>query len=195
MQPSYCFPLLISLRMNQNLPPLSVYVLDSFLFGNEALTRSSGILISARSLQNQSLQFQVLLETGALFTGLPAHAISFLPNTPPSELRHTQMWDSISSNIEVFCLETLRYMPVQVKLTNDELVDGTYLFSIDYVGENDLSRHPSQWKMTHVVQSTDGQMLIYPQYRIRFLDKGLCDASGVDLPSYTYNTKTWFNGS
>jgi hypothetical protein len=86
-------------------------------------------------------------------------------------------------------------MPVKVKLTSEELVQGTYLFSIDYVGANDLSRHPSQWKMTHVVWAESGQMLIYPQYRIRFLDKALCELSEVELPKYIYNEKIWFGGS
>lgn len=184
--------------MNDLLPPYDVWILDSFLYGNDSkrLGRTAGVMVSVRSQCNQSLQFQVLLENGALFTGLPAHSISFSQDTDTWQLTEAQMWDNISDRIQVICLELLRFMPVEVRLASGtKKVQGTYLFSIDYVGANDLSRHPSQWKMVHVIKAQDGQMLIYPQYRIRFLDLALCEEASTDLPSYTYNEQIWYGGS
>lgn len=182
--------------MNCNLPPIGVYVRDSFLLNDNTTNNVTwGYLVSVRSLQNQSLQFTVLLETGALYTGLPAHSLCFTKDTSPKSLELCQMWDNISSSIDVVTLDLLRYMPCSVKLSNGELIKGIYKFTIDYCGENDLSRDPVHWKQAHCIEAEDGTFLLYPQYRIQFLDKALCFKSGDGLPKYKYNEEIWFGGS
>lgn len=182
--------------MNCNLPPIEVCVSNKFLFRDKKLQKgmSYGHLISVRALQNQALQFSVLLYSGALYTGLPLHALGFSEKRPHRPLDSVLMWDNISSKIDVLTLDTLRYMPCIVKLTDDTLVKGEYLFTIDYVGENDLSRSPEHWKQTHVIMADDGDMLIYPQYRIRFQDPALCSEKDKKFPEYTYNDITWKTG-
>jgi hypothetical protein len=175
---------------NQNLPPIRVYVWDEFLYdGNPPkVAKTAGHLISVRARSNQALQFSVLLDTGALFTGLPAHAITFDNNEAGERitLQEAQMWDCISDDIEVYCMESLRYAECEVRGRS-----GKYLFTIDFVGEG-YSRHPTHWKQLHAVQS-NGMLLLYPQYRIRFTDKALLESG--ELPSYVANTKHWIVGS
>lgn len=185
--------------MNKNLPPLGVFVRNSFLFSKDHLEFngvSYGHLISVRSLQNQALQFQVLLETGALYTGLPAHAICFTEDAPQRSILDCQMWDNISNDIDVIQLDTLLYMPCTVKLQDTgNILEGEYLFTIDYVGKYDLSRNASHWKQFHCIRSTEGNFHVYPQYRIQFKDKALCYYSKDDLPKYHYNETIWRLGS
>jgi hypothetical protein len=175
--------------MNKNLPPLTVFVRNEFIF-KEGTGFTEGRLVSVRALSNQVNQFQVLLLNGALYTGLPPHAICFRENTPEIDLEEAIMWDNISDQIDVITLDLLRYMPCVVKTTNDRFIEGVYLFTIDYVGNNDLSRDPEHWKMTHVIKADSGEMLIYPQYRIRFKDPALC-YEVADLSKLKYNTTTW----
>lgn len=176
---------------NKSLPPIAVYVRDEFLFNDDSRTTVTfGHLIGVRSLQNQALQFSVLLGNGALYTGLPAHAISFTENAVKRNLNVCQPWDNISSTIDIVCYDTLRYMPCSIKLFNcDEMQTAQYLFTIDYCGENDLSRNPEHWKQAHILKGDDGNLYAYPQYRIRFLDKALCNYS--EFYSYGYNDKIW----
>ena len=98
---------------NQNLPPIRVYVWDYFLFNcnSNKEGKTGGHLVSVRSRQNQALQFSVILDNGALFTGLPAHAITFREDliNRKLQLQDAQMWDCISDDIDVFCMESLRY--------------------------------------------------------------------------------------
>jgi hypothetical protein len=178
---------------NKNLPPLAVYVRDEFLFNNgkEHTTKTYGHLIGVRSLQNQALQFSVLLGNGSLFTGLPAHALCFTEESTKRQLNECQPWDNISSTIDVICYDTLRYMPCSVKLFNGTFQTGQYLFTIDYCGENDLSRHAIHWKQCHIIEGDDGNLFLYPQYRIRFLDKALCYDEKGELPNYSYNEVNW----
>jgi hypothetical protein len=168
--------------MNVNLPPIEVYVNNQYTQGVDGF--ESGILISARALKNQALQFSVLLYSGALYTGIPAQFITF-KEVAPLPLNKCQPFDSIDDKIQCIELDSLRYMPCSVKTFDDEIIEGQYLFTIDFIG-NGLSRHPIQWKQFHVIKSD--HLLIYPQYRVRFLDKSLC---GGQLPKYVYNDKIW----
>jgi hypothetical protein len=182
---------------NRNLPPIPVYVWDHFLYDCESSNRNktSGHLISVRARQNQALQFTILLDNGALFTGLPAHAITFTESTLNDirPLPDCQMWDCISDDIDVFTMESLRYADCEVKAGELGFVSGQYLFTIDFVGEG-YSRHPTHWKQLHAVQTNAGYFLLYPQYRIRFIDKALLEDK-KELPRYKANTRHWIVGS
>jgi hypothetical protein len=181
---------------NQNLPPIEVFVWDRFLYDNNSNYegKTQGHLVCVRARQNQALQFSVILNNGALFTGLPSHAITFrsdLYYNPVLNLQDSQMWDCISDDIEVFTMESLRYAECIVK--GDQIsLSGKYLFTIDFVGEG-YSRHPTHWKQIHAVQTNCGYLLLYPQYRIIFTDKALCEES--EKLNYKANTTQWIVGS
>lgn len=184
--------------MNINLPPIKVFVRNKFMFDKSHElyeSKTIGRLIGARSLSNQAIQFQVLLDTGALYTGLPANAICFKEDAPDRELIDCQMWDSISSELDMIQYKTLLYMPCNLLTKNNDLIPSEYLFTIDHVGESDLSRDPTEWKMFHAVKSEEGNFHIYPQYRIQFLDDALCDKASEGLPQYTFNTTIYRLGS
>lgn len=182
---------------NSNLPPIRVYIWDYFLFDCDSLkeAKTAGHLVSVRARQNQALQFAVLLDNGALFTGLPAHAITFHPDVinDKLELPDAQMWDCVSDNIEVFTMETIRYAECEVMPNKIQAKSGIYLFTIDFVGEG-FSRHPTHWKQLHAIQTNDGYLMLYPQYRIRFIDEALFEDTDK-LPKYKANTKHWIVGS
>lgn len=176
---------------NINLPPIEVFVRNKYLFNNNDSDCTSGYLIGARSLQNQALQLNVLLESGALYTGLPANALCSIYGAKERSLPDCQMWDNISKDIEYICYDTLKYMSCTIKLKSGEILKGKYLFSIDSVGDGDLSRHPAHWKMSHCVVSDEGNLHFYPQYRIQFTDGALCPDSVDSLPKYEYNSMIW----
>lgn len=143
-----------------------------------------------RSLKNQALQFSVLLDNGALFTGLPIWALCH-QHCEALQPVDAQMWDNISESIDVFTIDQLKYMACTAKLNSGELEDGKYLFTIDYVGYTDLSAHPEHWKQLHVIWLDSGNVICYPQYRLQFKDKALCPDSDGCLPSYAANNNVW----
>lgn len=184
--------------MNKSLPPMGLYIRNEFLFNQEKGhgEYTYGHLIGVRALQNQALQFNFLLGNGALFTGIPAHALCFQKNVDGRSLPDCQMWDNISSSIDVICFDTLRYMPCTVKLEDsNEIVSGVYLFTIDYVGDNDFSRCPIHWKQLHVIRLDEGNLVCYPQYRIRFKDAAICTDDTKQFPDYKFNDTIWTVGS
>lgn len=180
---------------NSNLPTIQVHILNKFLKATNKKGTTPGHLISVRALYGQALQFSVLLNNGALFTGLPANAILFKKEEKTHPIQTSQMYDCISDDIEVFTMEALRYAECTVKDNENKIHKAIYLFSIDFVGKSGLSYHPEQWKTFHCLKSEDDVLLIYPQYRIKFLDKGLCEKHNKKLPKYIANKNQWIIGS
>lgn len=182
---------------NQNLPPIPVFIDNYFLYNGSQTCRphckTAGHLMAVRARSNQALQFTVLLDNGALFTGLPASAITFTESQihPILPLPDCQMWDCISDDIEVFTIESLRYAECCVK-GDQKIFSGMYLFTIDFVGEG-YSRHPVHWKQLHAIKTNDGYFVLYPQYRLQFTDKALLEDE--KLPKYEANSKHWIVGS
>ncbi len=175
--------------MNKNTPPLTIFLREEFIYNNK-FKFIEGRLASVRALSNQTIQFQVLLENGVFYTGLPPHAICFSSEAPKISLSESVMWDNISNEIDIITIDLLRYMPCTVKTTKDRIINGYYRFSIDYVGNNDLSRDPEHWKMMHVIEATSGELLIYPQYRILFKDPGIC-AKSLSKDEIKHNNVIW----
>lgn len=179
---------------NQSTPPIDVLVKESFMTGS-GNGFIPGILTHVRAVSNHALQFSVLMDDGALYTGLPVSALATRQNGLGSALSEVQMWDAIDSSIEVFTIDLLREMRCSVKLVSGQIVEGVYKFTIDANGDG-LSRHPYHWKMYHVVFDDLGRVLLYPQYRIQFLDLGLCpEAEGGFKRNYRGNTTLWASGS
>lgn len=172
---------------NVNLPPILVAVNNKYLTGDTGF--EWGHLISVRALQNQAYQFNVLLSSGALFTGLPLNALG-TKEAPELPLSNVQPFDAIDSSIELVTFDTLKYTPCTVKTFSGSLMSGRYLFTLDSVGEG-LSRHPIQWKQMHFIETTEGHLLAYPQYRIQFKDNSLCENCNKPLPKYKINDNIW----
>jgi hypothetical protein len=180
---------------NCNLPPIRVFVWNHFLFDcNGDTGKTGGHLISVRCRQNQALQFTVLLDDGALFAGLPSNSISFNANEELEwmPILDTQMWDNVSDDVEFIQLETILYASCTVKTETSGILSGNYLFTLDFVG-NGFSRHPTHWKQLHAIETEKGHLVLYPQYRIRFIDKALLEKK--DLSNYIANTHHWKVGS
>jgi hypothetical protein len=170
--------------MNCNTEPLQVKVLGSYLGIDKDY--ENGTLVSVRSLMNQALQFSVLLESGALYTGIPIHMICSPEDDCALSLSEAQMYDNIGNKIQVITFDLLRYMPCTVKTDFDSIINGQYLFTIDFVGDG-LSRHPVQWKQFHCISTYRGWM-VYPQYRIKFTDDALCP-NHTEQIQYKFNEK------
>lgn len=179
---------------NANTPAIPCYIRNSFLLPVEHpkyLGVTEAYMLSMRCLYGQAPQFNILLDTGAIFTGLPTHSICFRKDSLPIELPEAQLYDAVGSDIEVFVMETLQYAKCTVKCTSGQIRQGKYLFTLDFVGNTGLSRDPYNWKQMHCIESSCGNLLIYPQYRVKILDMALAPRCEENLPPYQANEKHW----
>lgn len=185
--------------MNTNTPLIKVYVRNAFLFDqgleehqlNAPTGFTRGLLVGVRSIQGQAYQFHVLLNNGALFCGLPIHALAHKQDAPKRTLKELQMWDCLSYETECVEFRALRRMPVLV--TYSDLGPGTYRFSLDcnsqHSSHSNLSETPDEWKLNHFIELEDGNFCIVPSYKLNFLDRSLC--TNQDIGKYKTNTTLW----
>lgn len=186
--------------MNKNLPALSILVKNEFLFnqtkGHGETT--PGWLVGVRSVKGLALQFYCLLETGALFTGLPIHALATLPDAPKWDISKHQLWNNLSFDIDVVSFDFIKDMECQVLLKDKTTEVGNYLFTVDYIHRSanevntSLTHTPNEWKSAHIILLHNGNFVAYPPNRILFKDASLVDPNtNAKYLGYKVNTHIW----
>ena len=180
---------------NANTPAVPCYIHNSYLLDAadpDYFGKTEAYLLSLRCLYGQAPQFTVVLDTGAIFTGLPTSAICFKRDTLPMKLSEVQLYDAIGSDIEIFVMETIRYAKCTVRLNDGRILNGKYLFTVDFVGTSILARDPYNWKQMHCIETVEGNFLMYPQYRVKILDTALAArCESAKLPKYVANENHW----
>lgn len=151
--------------LNADVPYFLAYVRNEFLYNFE---KGHGEFTPAYvhgvcAMEGRCLNFQVLLETGALWTRLPIHALVYEKQAPQLALKYIQPWDCPSYHLSVHQYSYLRNTPVKVLLGNGEIVRGHYQFTVDYAqmpfAEND------EHKCSHIIKTENGNLLAQPNNR------------------------------
>lgn len=147
-----------------------------------------------------AIRFSVLLETGALYYGLPIHALC-VRECEPMPLHVLELWNAMSYHAAVYRDPWRAGLDVDVKLGNGEVVRGTCLFSIDFVhAEPQLSDggwtgFPDEKKEAHIIELDSGHLAAQPGNRIVWLDASYV-SNPIDLRqpkpcTYQRCTRTW----
>ena len=108
----------------------------------------------------------VMLECGAVYRGLPPHALAFDDKPDDWTLPQAQMWDCYGRDFSL-----LRYTfltGLQARATNGILCD--YLFTAVPLTDG-YSEHPSQSKEFMFTRTKGERLLILPTNKLRFIDK------------------------
>jgi hypothetical protein len=159
-----------------NTPTIKVAVDQSFLNGERGIVE--GYLVHIRAIPSRPLLFSVHLASGALYSGLPIHAL-YSPESSralPKSLEEAQPW----SCLEVAKLEVIDYFKdYNVRLLSTGQI-GRYLFSVDYVGEG-LAQDPEQYKMHHIIALEDSCLVAMPNNYIVFEDKHFTETQVIKL--------------
>lgn len=159
----------------QNLPAIKVYVDNKYL--NQEMTGfTEAYLIAVASIPSRPLFFTVHLETGAVWSRLPITAIRSSRYNNLTEFKTTlpldvaQPYSCLEGNINVIVYEHLRHCQVTVKSIDNVYRNGTYLFTIDVMGQG-LSEDPEQYKTHNVIELDTGELVAYPNNMLLFKDE------------------------
>lgn len=183
--------------VNANLPPFECLIRNEFLFNQEKGHRdfSKGWVIAIRSIKGFGLQFYVLLESGAIFSGLPLHALTFDKEAPVWDLGIHQLWDSLSYDISVIQIDFIKNMTCEVLLKNKIVEQGYYMFTVDFAHPGEfkgLAETPNEWKALHFIALDNGNIVAYPPNRIIFKDAALTNPEILaSKQGYKVNTTPW----
>jgi hypothetical protein len=113
---------------------------------------------------------------------------SELPITDPLPLHKIQLWECLSGSIELWRKEQLADVPVVINLGKGEKPRlGHYWFTLDYLPENqgqgyyDLGDAEllEEHKEANVIKLSNGQVVIYPNNRIKWMPNSLTTEEAV----------------
>lgn len=161
--------------MTLSTPPLKIRVLARFMSDAAALSRHpdtpalvSAYLVAVTTIAGRPLRFTVLLENGALFSGLPISALfcdkhgADIPSAPqPLSISEAQPWSCLESPAQILEYELLRDSRVWVRTPRFENRACYYLFTIDYHGEG-LAEDPEQSKSHNLLVTDRGELVAMP---------------------------------
>jgi len=121
----------------------------------------------------------VMLECGAVYRNIPAHAIAFEAQpcgvwTP----QHAQTWDCYGENFTALEYKYLSGLECSAKCNNVAVV-GEYLFSVAPIGDG-FSAYPEQAKEFYFIKLENGRLTIQPTNHVVFKERSFTgDKFGV----------------
>lgn len=123
----------------------------------------------------------VMLECGAIYRNVPAHAIAF--NKFPTELwsaDEAQTWDCYGERFTTLEYKYLAGLDCNVKC-KDAAYDGKYLFTAAPIGDG-FSAYPEQAKEFCFIQLYLGRLTIQPTNHVVFRERSFTD-NKLEFPS------------
>ena len=156
--------------------PLSVFVRREFLFNMEQNFGEwePGQIIALSSYTGCLLTFQVLLDSGAIFSDLPLAAVSLKRTSIKNLIKDVYYSNCPHTDIAVCKLplnEATIFLP-DLGITKQ----ASYILSIDWCKVN---------QQMHLLKDKEGNLWLHPNYRI------LWRTNALELPVYSKLRKTW----
>jgi hypothetical protein len=127
-----------------------------------------------------------MLECGAVWRGVPPHALAFSPEPKPIwSLEDSQIWDCYGDQFSVIKYDYLNNQTAEIRRSGEF---GMYLFTA--VPMNDgYTMDPSQSKEFMFIELDNGRLCIMPTNELRFHDKSYTEG---DWPTnIKLNTTSW----
>ena len=120
----------------------------------------------------------VMLESGAVYRGLPPHALAFTAHPYILEPEEAQTWDCYSTDFSTTIYPYMTGLRASIK-TRHTLRKGHYLFSAAPVGDG-FSLEPAQNKEFHFLALDAGGLTIQPTNRVVYEERSFTTESTDD---------------
>ena len=173
---------------NINLPKARIFIRKDAWGGSDKEFEPAW-LVSVRALRGRPFCFQAWIDGyAACYDKIRPDCIYWkLPTDDEAyHLTDIQMWECLSSDIELFHKAQLADVPMLVNMS-DEFAEGNYWFTIDClpekqslgyidVGDADLL---DEHKEMNVVRLKNGQIAIYPNNRLKWIPESLTTKEAI----------------
>jgi len=190
--------------MLNNIPYIECYVRDAFLYNDFANKELSKCYIFAvKTLINRPLLFQIQIDNGAIFQGLPIHAFVHRKDfVKPIEDEHKllsllQWWNMQSNDATVIKYTYLDGYAVDYYNRDKVWTRGKYLFTIDdyYPNVNNLqvgyAEDPDS-KSFNIIELENGFYAAAPNNYLRFHNLNFVEPFDLkNPPKYKPNSIKW----
>ena len=125
----------------------------------------------------------VMLESGAVYRNVPAHAIAFSV-TPQAKWgpQDAQTWDCYGERFTALEYRYLAGLECRAKTRNGGVYPGEYLFTAAPVGDG-FSAHPGQAKEFYFLKLENGRLTIQPTNHVVMRERSFTTNDGMEFPS------------
>jgi hypothetical protein len=123
----------------------------------------------------------VMLECGAVYRGLPPHALAFLAEPPDWTIGQAQLWDCYGRSFSTLVYDYLYGLDAVARVCGED-VACSYLFTAVPVGDA-FTEAPEQAKEFMFLRTDHGRLTIQPTNRVRFIEKSFTDPA-ADWPTH-----------
>ena len=149
-----------------------IWVRDKFVVKKPIGAMIPAIWFSLSSTPGRAWGCTVMFESGAIYRGLPPHAIAFSENPGEWTIEQAQRWDCYGWKFTTIEYTYLRGMGLAVKICGGE-VRGSYLFTVAPVDDG-FSDSPSQAKEFTFIHTACGNLTTQPTDKVLVIDKSFC---------------------
>ena len=149
-----------------------IWVRDTFVVKKPIGAMIPAIWFSLSSTPGRAWGCTVMFESGAIYRGLPPHAIAFSKNPGEWTIEQAQRWDCYGWKFTTIEYTYLRGMGLAVKICGGE-VRGSYLFTVAPVDDG-FSDSPSQAKEFTFIHTACGNLTTQPTDKVLVIDKSFC---------------------
>lgn len=178
--------------MNADCPEIYCYMRKEFAYDQR---KGHGKYIpvcvfGVASIQARAIGFHVITDGGAQFARIPIHGLCWKPCERPI-LEEVEPWNAFSYDVYVHKFGFLKDLRVRV-LIGKGILFGTYLFTIDWYGNND-SEDPGEGghKNAHVIKLDDGNFSAQPNNRIFWHEASFVTKPYKKKPDFLTNSHVW----
>jgi len=124
----------------------------------------------------------VMLECGAIYRNIPAHALSF--SAEPKEInwseKYAQTWDCYGTDFSTIEYKYLSGLTCKARCNQEDFL-GCYLFTVAPIGDG-YSAYPEQAKEFMFVRLDNDRLTIQPTNRLLFDERSFTQNKNMEWP-------------
>jgi len=137
------------------------------------------------SVPNRAWGCTVMLKCGALYRGLPLHALALANGVGVDwDLPDAQRWDCFGWNFATIEYNYLRELDCNVWIANRQTwMRGSYMFTAEPYDDG-YSMEPSQTKSHHFIGLANGRMACVPGNNVLFTETSFTGKNPVAKPTW-----------
>ena len=170
--------------------PFHIYVFVDNKYLDGSVGHTLGVLHGLYARMGQVVLTDILLETGAHWSGVPIHGISSRQNPDCNKfLDEIQPWGAMGEELSVSHLDYLEGL--QVEIFGEKWKGRSTGLVLDWY--DGYSRYPQQHKCLHLLEMDSGHYTLQPNNYIRWRDPSfVVEEDFYKCKNYRRSDKVWY---
>jgi len=155
--------------LNDDAPPIYCRVRAEYLYDLQSHhgEYEDVVVFGVSSIHGRAIGFHVITQQGAQLARVPISALVHKEHDPHLPLHYLELWDCFSYQVAVHQFNYLNLMRCKAILRDKQIIEGSYLYTIDWYGNHD-AENPGDggFKNAHVIALDCGCYCALPNNRI-----------------------------